>query len=109
VRERPALSVLSDVRVFSFTQFLVGPSSVQFLADMGADVVKIEPPGGTLWERHWSGCNLFLNGVSASFLLAHRNQRSLTFDLKKPEGLAVARRLVESADVLVRLPPRPRA
>ena len=71
------------------------------LADLGADVVKIEPPGGTLWERHWSGSNVFLSGVSAFFLLAHRNQRSLTLDLKKPEGLAVARRLVESADVLV--------
>ena len=99
--ERPALSVLSGVRVLSFTQFLLGPSGVQFLADMGADVVKIEPPGGTLWERHWSGANLFLNGVSVFFLLAHRNQRSLTLDLKNPEGLAVARRLVESADVLV--------
>jgi len=101
VSERPALSVLAGVRVLSFTQFLLGPSGVQFLADMGADVVKIEPPGGTLWERNWSGCNLFLNGVSAFFLLAHRNQRSLTLDLKNPEGLAIARRLVESADVLV--------
>jgi crotonobetainyl-CoA:carnitine CoA-transferase CaiB-like acyl-CoA transferase len=101
VSERPALSVLKGVRVLSFTQFLLGPSGVQFLADMGADVVKIEPPGGTLWERHWSGANLFLNGVSVFFLLAHRNQRSLTLDLKNPEGVAVARRLVESADVLV--------
>jgi crotonobetainyl-CoA:carnitine CoA-transferase CaiB-like acyl-CoA transferase len=101
VSERPALSVLAGVRVLSFTQFLLGPSGVQFLADMGADVVKIEPPGGTLWERHWSGANLFLNGVSVFFLLAHRNQRSLTLDLKNPEGVAVARRLVESADVLV--------
>ena len=99
--ERPALSVLTGVRVLSFTQFLLGPSGVQFLADLGADVIKIEPPGGTLWERHWSGANLFLNGVSAFFLLAHRNQRSLTLDLKKPEGRAVARRLVASADVLV--------
>ncbi len=98
---RPPLSVLSGVRVLSFTQFLLGPSGVQFLADLGADVVKVEPPGGTLWERNWSGANVFLNGVSAFFLLAHRNQRSLTLDLKKPEGLAVARRLVESADVLV--------
>jgi crotonobetainyl-CoA:carnitine CoA-transferase CaiB-like acyl-CoA transferase len=101
VTERPALSVLAGVRVLSFTQFLLGPSGVQFLADMGADVIKIEPPGGTLWERHWSGANLFLNGVSAFFLLAHRNQRSLALDLKAPEGLAVARRLVGSADVLV--------
>jgi len=101
VSERPALSILTGVRVLSFTQFLLGPSGVQFLADMGADVVKIEPPGGTLWERHWSGSNLFLNGVSVFFLLAHRNQRSLALDLKNPEGMAVARRLVESADVLV--------
>jgi len=101
VSGRPPLSVLSGIRVLSFTQFLLGPSAVQFLADMGADVIKIEPAGGTLWERHWSGTNLFLNGVSAFFLLAHRNQRSLTLDLKHPDGLAVARRLVESADVLV--------
>jgi crotonobetainyl-CoA:carnitine CoA-transferase CaiB-like acyl-CoA transferase len=101
VSERPPLGVLSGVRVLSFTQFLLGPSGVQFLADLGADVIKIEPPGGTLWERHWSGSNVFLNGVSVFFLLAHRNQRSLTLDLKKPGGLAVARRLVEKADVLV--------
>ena len=98
---RPPLSVLSGIRVLSFTQFLLGPSAVQFLADMGADVIKVEPAGGTLWERHWSGTNLFFNGVSAFFLLAHRNQRSLTLDLKHPDGLTVARRLVESADVLV--------
>jgi crotonobetainyl-CoA:carnitine CoA-transferase CaiB-like acyl-CoA transferase len=65
VSERPPLSILSGIRVLSFTQFLLGPSGVQFLADMGADVIKIEPAGGTLWERHWSGSNLFLNGVSA--------------------------------------------
>jgi crotonobetainyl-CoA:carnitine CoA-transferase CaiB-like acyl-CoA transferase len=98
---RPPLAILQGVRVVSFTQFLLGPSGVQFLADLGADVVKIEPPGGRLWERNWSGANLFLNGVSAFFLLAHRNQRSLTLDLKKPGGQAVARRLVERADVLV--------
>jgi crotonobetainyl-CoA:carnitine CoA-transferase CaiB-like acyl-CoA transferase len=98
---RPPLAVLSGVRVLSFTQFLLGPSGVQFIADLGADVIKIEPPGGTLWERNWAGCDLFLNGVSAFFLSTHRNQRSLTLDLKHPEGLAIARRLVEGADVLV--------
>jgi crotonobetainyl-CoA:carnitine CoA-transferase CaiB-like acyl-CoA transferase len=101
VTDRPPLAVLSGVRVLSFTQFLLGPSGVQFLADLGADVVKIEPPGGRLWERHWSGSNRFLNGVSVFFLLAHRNQRSLTLDLKKPGALDVVRRLVERADVLV--------
>jgi crotonobetainyl-CoA:carnitine CoA-transferase CaiB-like acyl-CoA transferase len=98
---RPPLAILAGVRVLSFTQFLLGPSGVQFLADLGADVVKIEPPGGKLWERNWSGCDLFLNGVSAFFCCAHRNQRSLTLDLKHPDGQAVARRLVEGADVLV--------
>ena len=99
--DRPPLAILAGVRVLSFTQFLLGPSGVQFLVDLGADVVKIEPPGGTLWERNWSGCNLYLNGESAFFLLAHRNQRSLTLDLKTPSARAVARRLVERADVLV--------
>jgi crotonobetainyl-CoA:carnitine CoA-transferase CaiB-like acyl-CoA transferase len=98
---RPPLAVLSGVRVLSFTQFLLGPSGVQFIADLGADVIKIEPPGGTLWERNWSGSDLYLNGVSAFFLSTHRNQRSLTLDLKHPDGLAIARRLVEGADVLV--------
>src|SRR5262249_17905625 len=97
----PPLAVLSGVRVLSFTQFLLGPSGVQFLADLGADVIKIEPPGGRLWERHWSGANRFLNGVSAFFLSTHRNQRSLTLDLKTPAGQEVARRLVAGADVLV--------
>lgn len=97
----PPLAVLTGVRVLSFTQFLLGPSGVQFLADLGADVVKIEPPGGRLWERNWSGANRFLNGVSVFFMSTHRNQRSLTLDLKRPAGLAVARRLVERADVLV--------
>jgi len=99
--EGPPLAVLSGVRVLSFTQFLLGPSGVQFLADLGADVIKIEPPGGTLWERNWAGCDLYLNGVSSFFLSTHRNQRSLTLDLKHPEGKAIARRLVEGADVLV--------
>jgi crotonobetainyl-CoA:carnitine CoA-transferase CaiB-like acyl-CoA transferase len=95
------LTTLEGVRVLSFTQFLLGPSGVQFLADLGADVIKIEPPDGRLWERHWSGSNRFLNGVSVFFLLAHRNQRSLAIDLKKPAGVAVAKRLIERADVLV--------
>jgi crotonobetainyl-CoA:carnitine CoA-transferase CaiB-like acyl-CoA transferase len=98
---RGPLAVLQGVRVLSFTQFLLGPSGVQFVADLGADVVKIEPPGGKLWERNWSGADLYKNGVSVFFMSTHRNQRSLTLDLKHPEGQAVARRLIATADVLV--------
>ena len=95
------LTALQGVRILSFTQFLLGPAGVQYLADLGADVIKIEPPGGKLFERNWAGCDFFLNGVSVFFLCAHRNQRSLTLDLKHPDGLAVAKRLVAGADVLV--------
>ena len=98
---REPLALLAGVRVLSFTQFLLGPAGVQYLADMGAEVIKIEPPGGRLFERTWAGCNQFLNGVSAFFLCAHRNQRSLTLDLKQPEGIEVAKRLIAEADVLV--------
>jgi crotonobetainyl-CoA:carnitine CoA-transferase CaiB-like acyl-CoA transferase len=101
VNGRPPLAILDGVRVLSFTQFLLGPSGVQFLADLGADVVKIEPPGGKLWERNWSGCDLYKNGLSVFFMSTHRNQRSLALDLKHPDGQAIARKLIAGADVLV--------
>lgn len=95
------IKFLSGIKILSFTQFLLGPAGVQYLADLGADVVKIEPPGKGAWERTWSGGNTYCNGVSAFYLLAHRNVRSLTLNLKAPEGQEVARRLVAQADVLV--------
>ena len=101
MKSREPLALLQGIRILSFTQFLLGPAGVQYLADMGADVIKIEPPGGRLYERNWAGCDLFLNSVSAFFLCAHRNQRSLTLDLKSREGQAIARQLVGGADVLV--------
>jgi crotonobetainyl-CoA:carnitine CoA-transferase CaiB-like acyl-CoA transferase len=91
---------LTGIKILSLTQFLLGPAGVQYLADMGADVVKVEPPRGA-WERTWSGANHFLNGVSPFFLLAHRNVRSVTLDLKRPEAQDVARRLAAAADVVV--------
>ena len=91
---------LSGIKILSLTQFLLGPAGVQYLADMGADVIKVEPPWGA-WERTWSGANHFLNGVSPFFLLAHRNVRSITLDLKRPEAQEVARRLAAGADVVV--------
>jgi crotonobetainyl-CoA:carnitine CoA-transferase CaiB-like acyl-CoA transferase len=94
------VNALSGIKILSLTQFLLGPAGVQYLADLGADVIKVEPPWGA-WERTWSGSNYFLNGVSPFFLLAHRNVRSLTLDLKRPEAQEVARRLANEADVLV--------
>jgi len=92
---------LSGVKVISLTHFLQGPSGVQFLADLGADVVKVEPPGKGAWERGWSGANAYLNGESVFYLLAHRNQRSLTLNLKSEAGKEVLWRLVHGSDVLV--------
>jgi len=95
------LQLLAGVRILAFTQFLLGPAACQYLADMGADVIKIEPPGRGAWERSWAGADTFLGGVSAFFLLANRNSRSVTLNLKSPKGLEVAKKLVETADVIV--------
>jgi crotonobetainyl-CoA:carnitine CoA-transferase CaiB-like acyl-CoA transferase len=92
---------LSGIKVISLTHFLQGPSGVQMLADLGADVVKVEPPGRGAWERSWSGAQTYLNGESVFFLLANRNQRSLTLNLKSNEGKEILRRLIERGDVLV--------
>ena len=95
-----ALNVLNGVRIVSFTQFLLGPAGVQHLADLGADVVKVEPPSGA-WERHWTGGEHYLNGSSVFYLLANRNCRSVAVDLKHPKGVAIAERLAEKADIVV--------
>jgi len=57
------LALLRGVRILSFTQFLLGPAGVQYLADMGAAVIQIEPPGAKLFERTWAGCDHFISGV----------------------------------------------
>lgn len=92
--------MLNGVKVLSFTHFLQGPSAAQMLADLGADVIKIEPIKGA-WERHWAGAEAFVNGVSVFYLLANRNQRSLSVDLRSDEGKEIVRKLVEGADVVV--------
>jgi crotonobetainyl-CoA:carnitine CoA-transferase CaiB-like acyl-CoA transferase len=95
------LRTLEGIRIAAFTQFLLGPAGVQYLADLGADVIKVEPPGAGAWERQWSGADAFPGGVSAFFMLAGRNQRSVTLDLKSPAGLDAALRLVSTSDVVV--------
>lgn len=92
--------LLSGVRVVSFCHYLQGPAASQYLADMGADVVKIEPVTGA-FERKWAGANSYVNGVSSLFLTANRNKRSLAVDLKSPEGRAIVEKLIASADVVM--------
>src|SRR6266403_798657 len=90
-------TALGGLRVLDQTQVMAGPFCSMLLADMGADVVKIEPPGGEHTRREHE----IAPGVSASFLAVNRNKRSLVLDLKRPEGIAVLKRLVATADVLV--------
>ena len=99
--EPKSLQLLAGVRILAFTQFLLGPAASQYLADMGADVIKVEPPGRGAWERSWAGADLFINGVSALFLLGNRNLRSVTLNLKSARGVDVARKLAEKADVII--------
>jgi crotonobetainyl-CoA:carnitine CoA-transferase CaiB-like acyl-CoA transferase len=101
VSEPKGLRLLEGVRIVAFTQFLLGPAACQYLADMGADVIKIEPPGRGAWERSWSGADTFIGGVSVFFMMANRNLRSVTLNLKSPRGVDAAKRLIETADVMV--------
>ena len=91
---------LAGIRVVSFTHFLQGPSASQLLADLGAEVVKVEPLTGA-FERSWSAPDAYLDGESVFFLLGNRNVRSVGVDLKAEEGRAAVHALVASADVLV--------
>jgi crotonobetainyl-CoA:carnitine CoA-transferase CaiB-like acyl-CoA transferase len=83
--------------VLDFTTMVAGPVATMMLADQGAEVIKIEPPRGDLM-RHLSRGR---NGMSASFLCCNRNKRSLAVDLKTAEGLAIVKKLIATAQVLV--------
>ncbi len=92
--------LLDGMRVISFCHYLQGPAATQYLADMGADVIKIEPPCGPL-ERRWSGGDSFVEGVSSFFLSANRNKRSIAIDLKHPASREIVQRLIQRSHVLV--------
>jgi len=93
---------LSGVRVADFTRVLTGPFCTMLLADLGADVIKIEPPGGDD-TRAW-GPPFQQSGQgreSSYFLSVNRGKRSVQLDLKTPDGLDAARAVIGSADILV--------
>ena len=102
----PRPGALGHLRVLDLSRVLAGPWASQVLADLGADVVKVERPGagddtrrwGPPWLRDAAGAS---TGEAAYFLSANRGKRSLTLDLARPEGQALARRLAARADVLL--------
>lgn len=102
-RARPADAphALEGVRVVDFSHFIAGPFAAMMLADFGADVIKIEPPGKGDDLRYYPPTDPALGRCSAPFLWANRNKRSVALDLKNSEALAAVRELVAGADVLV--------
>ncbi len=89
---------LSDIRVCDLTQNLAGPYCSQILADLGATVIKIEPPGGDM-ARAWGPP--FWGTRSALYLSVNRGKRSMVLDLKSKEGLEVVHRIAKQSDVFM--------
>jgi formyl-CoA transferase len=95
----PSTLPLTGVRVADFTQALSGPYCTMLLADLGADVVKIEMPGRGDDSRHWGPP--FVGDTAAYFLAVNRNKRSIALDLRSSHGQRSAAELVANSDVLV--------
>lgn len=93
------VDLLKGVRVLSFNHFLMGPVGIQFLADLGADVIAVEPPEGA-FQRKWGGADKQVDGQTMLLLTGNRNKRSLTLDLKQPEAIAIAKKLIATSDVI---------
>lgn len=94
------MGILSGYRVLDCSIAMAGPFAAMRLGDLGADVVKVEPPNGE-WQRHVSAGGARGNRVNVSFLSLNRNKRSLAIDLKAPEGREVLYELVKTADVFL--------
>lgn len=90
---------LHDLTVLDLTRILSGPFATMTLADLGANVIKIEQPGTGDDTRHWGPP--FQADQAAYFLAVNRNKRSLAIDLKSPEGRSIVLKLAAKADVVV--------
>ncbi|MGB3389995.1 MAG: CoA transferase [Pseudaminobacter sp.] len=95
---QPAASrPLTGIRVLDFSRVLAGPYCTALLADLGADVIKVEPPAGDDY-RH---VGPFIEGESALFLAINRGKRSIALDLTRPDDLAIVQALAAKSDVVV--------
>src|SRR2546421_7111486 len=91
-------TALDGLRVLDLSSQLPGPYCAMLLGDLGADVLKVEHPAGGDAARLGAP---HVNGESAPFMTVNRNKRSITVDLKAPDGLAIVRRLAAGADVVL--------
>ena len=92
--------LLSGIRVLDLSRVLAGPYCSLILGDLGADVIKVERPGVGDETRHW-GPPFAAPGESAYFLCVNRNKRSITVDMKKPEGIGIIKSLAQKSDVFL--------
>lgn len=97
---------LKGIRVFDMSRVLAGPSAAQTLGDLGADIIKVEKPLEGDDTRKWGPPYLKDKdgkdtSESAYYLCANRNKKSLTLDFTKPEGLALAKKLIAKSDILL--------
>lgn len=92
-------AALSGIRVLDLSRVLAGPFCTMILGDLGAEVIKVEAPGGSDETRTWGPP--FKNDVSAYYLCANRNKKSLTVNLKSEEGKEIIKKLVEQCDVII--------
>lgn len=91
---------LKGLKIADFTQLAQGPFATQILGDLGAEIIKIEPPKGD-WLRGLSINDSFPGGVSLSFLSFNRNKKSIQIDLKKDKGIEIVKKIVAECDVVV--------
>jgi crotonobetainyl-CoA:carnitine CoA-transferase CaiB-like acyl-CoA transferase len=92
---------LSRIRVLDLTRVLAGPWATQILGDLGAEVIKVERPGGGDDTRCWGPPYLSGTDLSAYYLCTNRNKKSIAVDLSKPDGAQIVRRLAAQCDILV--------
>ncbi len=100
------MGALSHIRVLDLSRVLAGPWCAQNLADLGADVIKVERPGAGDDTRHWGppfvkDANGNDTAETAYFICINRNKRSITVDISKPEGQEIIRQLAKESDVVI--------
>ena len=92
---------LAGYRVLELAHFIAGPVSGLYLADMGAEVIKVEAPGAGDASRRMYDAQTVPGGDSSVYLATNRNKRSIAVDLTRPEGKALFLELVKRADVVI--------
>jgi formyl-CoA transferase len=100
-------NVFTGLKVVDLATFIAGPSAAVILSDFGADVIKVEPPGGDAWRRGHKLPPQPRASDAYQWHLANRNKKGITLDLKSPDAQAVLERLVRWADVFIVNTPHP--